>query len=374
MNKRDIAEMMDLSCVRADSSLAEIGEAPGLAEGLEQRFSNGRGKGVAGQQLMRRPGDRFEHRCPFRIDVAAGRDSHTALNHRTEIGDDIAEHITGDDHIEVSGTAQQVHGGRIDQHVLQRHVRIVLADLHDDLAPEPGDREHVGLIDRSELAAAQTGRFERHARHALDLLDVRYLADGDGNLSILRNYAQGEDFILGTNADRAGQPGSSPGVDDINTTCAGNVATTVVPVEATDAMYGRVAIQGKPRLPSPDPADADGLMQVRAFTPTYDWVVGVGGPAPERRAVVDSGLCLDCHVGSLYQHGGNRVDNVDMCYLCHNTAANDEFVRVDSYGVDPSEAYDGRAGQNFGIKEMVHAVHPAGATGNPIVIYRGRGI
>ena len=40
-----------------------------------------------------------------------------------------------------------------------------------------------------------------------------------------------------------------PGVDDINTTCAGNVATTVVPVEATDAMYGRVAIQGKPRLP-----------------------------------------------------------------------------------------------------------------------------
>jgi hypothetical protein len=63
-----------------------------------------------------------------------------------------------------------------------------------------------------------------------------------------------------------------------------------------------------------------------------------------------------------------------MCYLCHNTAANDEYVRVDSYGVDPSEAYDGRAGQNFGMKEMVHAVHPAGATGNPIVIYRGRGI
>jgi OmcA/MtrC family decaheme c-type cytochrome len=201
-----------------------------------------------------------------------------------------------------------------------------------------------------------------------------FFADGNGNLSILRNYAQGEDFILGTRDDRAGQPGSTPAVDDTNTTCAGNVATTVVPVEATDAMYGRVAIQGKPRLPSPDPADADGLMQVRAFTPTYDWVVGVGGAAPERRAVADSGLCLDCHVGSMYQHGGNRVDNIDMCYLCHNTAANDEYVRVDSYGVDPSEAYDGRAGQNFGMKEMVHAVHPAGATGNPIVIYRGRGI
>ena len=202
-----------------------------------------------------------------------------------------------------------------------------------------------------------------------------FFADGNGNLSILRNYAQGEDFILGTNPDSAGQPGSSPGVDDTNTTCAGNVATTVVPVEETDAMYGRVAIQGKPRLPSPDPDDEDGLMQVRAFTPTYDWVVGTGGAAPERRAVVDSSLCLSCHVGSMYQHGGNRVDNVDMCYLCHNSAANDEYVRVTNFGgVDRSESYDGRAGQSFGMREMVHAVHPAGATGNPVVIYRGRGI
>ncbi|NGP51941.1 hypothetical protein, partial [Thioalkalivibrio sp. XN8] len=79
------------------------------------------------------------------------------------------------------------------------------------------------------------------------------------------------------------------------------------------------------------------------------------------------------HVGSMYQHGGNRVDNVDMCYLCHNSAANDQFVRADM-NVDPSDAYDGRAGQNIGMKEMLHAVHSAGATTAPIVIYRGRGI
>ena len=214
-----------------------------------------------------------------------------------------------------------------------------------------------------------------------------FFADGEGNLSILRNYAQGQDFILGTNPDAAGQPGSAPegvsyNVSADNTTCAGNVATTVVPVEETDAMYGRVAIQGKPRVPNidpdPDPDFADEygtLMPVRAFTPTYDWVVGTGGAMdPPRRAVVDSSLCTSCHVGSMYQHGGNRVDNVDMCYLCHNSAANDEYVRVDTFGVDSSESYDGRAGQAFGIREMLHAVHPAGATGNPIVIYRGRGI
>ncbi len=211
-------------------------------------------------------------------------------------------------------------------------------------------------------------------------------ADGaeGANLSIIRNYAQGEDFILGTRADRAGQPSSTPGVTIDNTTCAGNVATTVVSVEETDAiMYGRVAIQGKPRIPNIDPApdpnssfveEFGSLMPVRAKTPTYDWVIGETGKAPDRRLVADTGLCLTCHVGSLYQHGGNRVDNIDMCYLCHNAAANDEYVRVDTFGVDASEAYDGRAGQAFGIKEMVHAVHPAGATGNPVVIYRGRGI
>ncbi len=194
------------------------------------------------------------------------------------------------------------------------------------------------------------------------------------NLSILRNYAQGEDFILGAGAN-AGQPGSSPGVSADNTTCDGFAATTVVPVEVdeTYAMYGRVAIQGKPWVAAIDPDDEDGVMQVRAKTPTYDWAVGDGAAAPARRAVADTSLCLSCHVGSLYQHGGNRVDNIDMCYLCHNPAANDQYVRA-GFGVDASESYDGRAGQAFGIKEMVHGVHPAGATGNPWVVYRGRGI
>ncbi|WP_405222181.1 multiheme c-type cytochrome [Lentisalinibacter sediminis] len=211
-----------------------------------------------------------------------------------------------------------------------------------------------------------------------------FFADGNGNLSILRNYAQGGDYILGVRPDRAGQPGGQVGVSVDNTTCSGGVATTVVPVEETDAMYGRVAIQGKPRVPIVQPANDDraadltaefgDLMPVRAFTPTFDWTVGDGAPAPARRAVVDSGECLQCHVGSMYQHGGNRVDNVDMCYLCHNTAANDQYVRVDEFGVDASEAYDGRAGQNFGMKEMLHAVHSAGETTAPIVIYRGRGI
>ncbi len=196
--------------------------------------------------------------------------------------------------------------------------------------------------------------------------------DGDdaGNLSMLRSYAQGEDFILGT-ADAPGQA-NAVNLSTSNTTCSGNVATTVIPVEDTDATVGRVALQGKPRVISV--ADPASTMMVRAKTPTFDWVIGTSDAAAERRAIADSSQCLKCHVGSLYQHGGNRVDNVDMCILCHNSASNEQNVRV-GMGVDASEAYDGRAGQTYEFKSMLHLIHSRGGAGaSPIVIYRNRGI
>ena len=199
-------------------------------------------------------------------------------------------------------------------------------------------------------------------------------AAGDGNLSMLRNYAQGDDFILGQSTSAPGQALSVDVTVD-NTTCAGNVATTTIPVDTLDASIDRgiVALQGKPRTPSPaDPAVGQ---RVRAVTPTYEWIVGDGAPPLEtRRAIVDTSLCLDCHVGSLYQHGGNRVDNVGMCILCHNSASNEKNVRV-GMGVDASEAYDGNAGETYEMKTMLHEIHTAAIPGKPpYVIYRNRGI
>ena len=199
-------------------------------------------------------------------------------------------------------------------------------------------------------------------------------ADGDslGNLSMLRNYAQGDDFILGQSTSAPGQA-LNVGVSNDNTTCAGGFATTTIPVDAVDAERGIVALQGKPRVVSVlDPA---ATMAVRAVTPTYEWMLGSGdAPLMTRRNVVDTGECLKCHVGSLYQHGGNRVDNVDMCILCHNSASNEQSVRV-GLGVDESEAYDGKVGETFEMKTMLHRVHSAATEGSPpYVIYRNRGI
>jgi OmcA/MtrC family decaheme c-type cytochrome len=199
-------------------------------------------------------------------------------------------------------------------------------------------------------------------------------AAGDGNLSMLRNYAQGDDFILGMSTSAPGQA-LSVNVTVDNTTCAAGIATTTIPVDTVDASVDRgiVALQGKPRTPSP--ADPTVGQRVRAVTPTYEWTIGDGAPpVAMRRDIVDTSECLTCHVGSLYQHGGNRVDNVGMCILCHNSASNEQSVRV-GLGVDSAEAYDGKVGETFEMKTMLHRIHSAGVEGlPPYVIYRNRGI
>jgi OmcA/MtrC family decaheme c-type cytochrome len=206
----------------------------------------------------------------------------------------------------------------------------------------------------------------------------------DGSLGMLRSYAQGDDFILGTSSSAPGQP-SNVNLNTTNTVCAGNVATTTLPVEAgiPAGTRGIVALQGKPQLPLPsgfNPATMDyewPALYVRVPTPTREWVVGSGDlPVASRRAIVDTTQCLKCHVGSLYQHGNTRVDNVGMCILCHNSASNEKNVRV-GMGVDPSEAYDGKSGQTFEMKTLLHRVHSVGTEALeplPVVIYRTRGI
>jgi OmcA/MtrC family decaheme c-type cytochrome len=194
---------------------------------------------------------------------------------------------------------------------------------------------------------------------------------GEGDLSMYRSYAQGDDFIIGMSTSA---PGQASGVDLTvdNTACAAGIATTTLPVDAVTAEVGRLALGGKPLVVSV--VDPLATMEARVPTPTFDWDVGSGDAATERRAVVDTGQCLKCHVGSLYQHGGDRVDNVDMCLVCHNSASNEKNVRV-GLGVDSSEAYDGGVGETFEMKTMLHRIHSGGEEGlPPYVIYRNRGI
>jgi hypothetical protein len=197
------------------------------------------------------------------------------------------------------------------------------------------------------------------------------------NMSLLKAYAQADDWV------NAGQSGTvSPGqptnvsLGTSNTACAGNVATSTIANDPyTTATRGIVALQGKPQVRFAAAAGTTNeVIQVRAKTPTREFVPATGAaPAAVRRAIVDTVKCLACHTGSLYQHGGNRVDNNDLCVMCHNPASSEQQNRV-NMGVDATEAYDGKVGQTYDMRTMVHAIHSAGESGALLVYYRSNGI
>jgi hypothetical protein len=187
--------------------------------------------------------------------------------------------------------------------------------------------------------------------------------------------------VLGKSTSAPGQA-LAVNLSTTNTVCAGNVATTTIPVDTGVAAgtRGVVALQGKWQIPVPAGMSTEHwpypLMFVRVPTPTEEWIVGSSGIVPkasQRREIADTGACLKCHVGSLYQHGNTRVDNVQMCVICHNSASSEQNVRT-TMGVDKTEAYDGLVGQTYELKTLLHAVHTAGEQTKTLAIYRTRGI
>jgi OmcA/MtrC family decaheme c-type cytochrome len=196
------------------------------------------------------------------------------------------------------------------------------------------------------------------------------------NFTILRAYAQANDWVNGiAGVSSPGQPGSAASITASNTSCTGNVAKTRVPAETTTASRAVVAIQGKPQLTfDPTVGTSQEVITVRAVSPTREFDPATGAvPAVQRREIVSMEKCNLCHVGSMYQHGGNRVDSMELCVMCHNPASSEQQNRV-NMGVTADEAYDGRAGQTYDMRYMVHAIHSAGETDAPLVYYRGNGI
>jgi OmcA/MtrC family decaheme c-type cytochrome len=197
------------------------------------------------------------------------------------------------------------------------------------------------------------------------------------NFSILRTYAQGNDWVsAGVASTSPGQPTSAVNLTTGatgNTTCSANAATTTVAAEATAAGRGLVSIQGKPQLKF---AGNGKVIQIRSKSPTLEFLVATGAaPAAsdQRRAIVDLARCQACHLGSLYQHGGNRVDSIELCVACHNPASSEQQNRL-GMGITAANSYDGKDGQTYDFRTMIHAIHSAGETGEPLVYYRSNGI
>jgi len=197
-----------------------------------------------------------------------------------------------------------------------------------------------------------------------------------GNMSILRAYAQANDWVNEGQGTAPGQPASAVNVTSTNTSCAANVATTTVPSHTTTATLGIVALQGKPQVRFPPAAGTNSeFIQIRSSSPVWEFNPATGAAATvKRRDVADIARCSTCHEGSMYQHGGNRVDSIDLCQMCHNPAANEKSNRVGVFGVNAAAAYDGKVGESFDLRNMIHGIHSSGETGMPMVFYRTNGI
>jgi len=97
--------------------------------------------------------------------------------------------------------------------------------------------------------------------------------------------------------------------------------------------------------------------------------------------MVDNAKCVGCHQGTMYQHGGDRVDSVQLCVACHNPASSDKNVRVDTFKiinadgtVNTDMTYDGKNAESYDLRNLLHAIHGVAKRDQPYVIYRSRGI
>jgi OmcA/MtrC family decaheme c-type cytochrome len=107
-------------------------------------------------------------------------------------------------------------------------------------------------------------------------------------------------------------------------------------------------------------------------------VMGVEGDS-QRRVVADMDGCLSCHE-SLELHGGNRMNNPQICIMCHNpnlsssgrvlpNASHDLSQSViDALGDDPLQYPE--ATNNF--KDMIHGIHAASVRSSDYHFVRAR--
>ena len=80
---------------------------------------------------------RLEDAGPAVAEARRGCEPEAAAHAGSNVGEDVAEGVLGDDHIEPSGALDEVQPRRVDEHVLELDVRIVHRDTRHGLAPEP---------------------------------------------------------------------------------------------------------------------------------------------------------------------------------------------------------------------------------------------
>ena len=141
--------------------------------------------------------NRFKHRDTLRIQIAGGGDAHAALNHRTQVGDNIAEHITRHDDIKPLRVFHHPHRRGIDESVFLLNIGEIRADFVKDALPEiVRERQYVRLIAKRQrvFLVAFPGELKR-------------IADATFHAFVGVNHLLNSDFIAGAALEESADTG-----------------------------------------------------------------------------------------------------------------------------------------------------------------------
>jgi len=146
--------------------------------------------------------------------------------------------------------------------------------------------------------------------------------------------------------------------------------TATSPLPGTATGTGRFGIEGHPAVPS-DPLNAPTVydLSVPVTSVVADFAITDSSPVA-RRVVVDIANCDKCH-DVLSLHGGNRVNQPQLCVMCHNPNDTDAGVRPkNANGVlDGTLTVDGLPERSIDFKRLVHSIHAADMRENAFVVY-----
>ena len=113
--------------------------------------------------------DGLVHAARRRAERGGGQHADGAGELRRLVGEDVAEHVGGDDHVELPRRAHQLHGRVVHEHVRKRHIRVLRRHGVHRLAPQARALQHVRLVHAGHAAAALLRHGERRMGDALDL-------------------------------------------------------------------------------------------------------------------------------------------------------------------------------------------------------------
>src|SRR5689334_6083045 len=134
-----------------------LGLVPEVAQQEGDGQHGGAGVGLAlARDVRGRAVHRLEHgrELAARVDVAGGGDADAAGDGRGEVGDDVAEEVVGDDHVEPGRVGDQVDGRRVHVDVVGGDLGELRGHLGEDVRPQvTGEGQHVVLVDQRDLLA-----------------------------------------------------------------------------------------------------------------------------------------------------------------------------------------------------------------------------